>query len=903
MSLLAPLAPPAPPTLVSRSKIERPSLNGHWVRRPRIESRLDRVFERSLVLITAPAGHGKTSTIVSWLRLRNTDAAWLLVDERDSDLTRFATHVAVALDRVVPGVAPELFALLAAPDRLGPRELGESFGEVLYDLERDALLVLDDFHAAGTVAASAFIGALLTAAPRRLHTILCTRNSPDVPLARLRTMGEVEELTGADLRFSPEETGQLLGLETGEPVDQALEASVQASVGGWPAAIRLIALSGASDAMQRREPVVERHAQLLGDYLGEEVLDRLSPVHRNLLLWASLLDRFNAPLLEALAAEQGGEPLRRDEVERLRALELFREIPGLSETWFAYHPLFREVLRRELERTTDAVVIAARRRSIARWFATAGLTLEAVQHLVALDDIPAATALIESRLSDAFAREDWQLVASWLRLIPMEAVRESPELLLASAWVAYLSGRDSLLADILETMRAAEIWRRATPAQRAEIDLLATIPEADPIAAIEVAERAIAVIPPSRRYRYGYAHMALGMALTAAGREDEALARLAAFTERESARIDAASIRGYFARAIVLRQAGRLARCEQTAADLLQLAAMNGLPVTVGWGALILGAVAHDRGDLAQASRHVSTVIADADRVHFICLREAFFVQILAYEAQGLRAEADRAITRLREIAVGSETVSQLQLVDSFLARTALIRGDLAAAQRWLEASSPSPAYEDFKAIEQPMLTRVKVLIAVGRPAALDEADHLLTEFVAFAGSRHMRLALIESLAVQTLLYQARSDSAAAVHALRESLDFAALEGVVQRYAYLGPALAPVLRRLLADHSPHPHAHVVLGALEAVLGAQPSNQQGAKTPGRESLENPLTDRELEVMRLLERRLTNNEIGEELFISPITVKNHVAHISEKLGVSGRRAAVERAGELGLVRAAS
>ena len=145
--------------------------------------------------------------------------------------------------------------------------------------------------------------------------------------------------------------------------------------------------------------------------------------------------------------------MRRDDLERLRALELFREIPGLSETWFAYHPLFREVLRRELERTTDAAAIAALRRTIARWFATEGLTREAVQHLVALDDIPAATALIESRLSDAFAREDWQSVASWLRCIPMEAVRESTELLLASAWVAYLSGRDARLAEILEAMR------------------------------------------------------------------------------------------------------------------------------------------------------------------------------------------------------------------------------------------------------------------------------------------------------------------------------------------------------------------------------------------------------------------------------------------------------------------
>src|SRR5215212_247610 len=521
MSIMAPLTALA---LVSRSTIERPTLSGQWVRRPHIEARLDRAFDRSLILITAPAGHGKTSTIACWLELRGLDAAWLTIDERDADLTRFATHVAAALDRVAPGVADALFALLTAPDRLGPGDLGEAFGEALYDLEQDVLLVLDDFHAAASESVSAFVRGLLNAAPRRLHTILSTRSKPALPLARLRTVGDVEELIGADLRFSPEETGQLLRLETGDSIDYALEASLQASVGGWPAAIRLIALSGASDASQRRELAVERQARLLGDYLGEEVLTRLPPSHRDLLLWASLLDRFNAPLLEALATEQGGHPVRRDDVERLRTLELFREIPGLSETWFAYHPLFRDVLRRELERTADAAAIAVRRQSIARWFATAGLTLEAVQHLVALDDIPAATALIESRLSDAFAREDWQSVASWLHSIPMESVRESPELLLASAWVAYLSGRDARLADILESLRGGEIWRRATPAQRAEI----------------------ALIPPSKRYHYGYAHMTLGMALTSAGRGQEALSRLAAFTDRESTRIDAASIRGYF---------------------------------------------------------------------------------------------------------------------------------------------------------------------------------------------------------------------------------------------------------------------------------------------------------------------------------------------------------------------
>jgi ATP/maltotriose-dependent transcriptional regulator MalT len=127
-------------------------------------------------------------------------------------------------------------------------------------------------------------------------------------------------------------------------------------------------------------------------------------------------------------------------------------------------------------------------------------------------------------------------------------------------------------------------------------------------------------------------------------------------------------------------------------------------------------------------------------------------------------------------------------------------------------------------------------------------------------------------------------------------------EGIVQRYAYLGPGLAPVLRRLLAEGTPNSHARNVLDALESVLAAASAAEKVGESR-QIPAENPLTERELDVVGLLSRRLTNNEIGEELFISPITVKNHIANISEKLGVSGRRAAVERAGKLGLVRAAS
>jgi hypothetical protein len=219
------------------------------------------------------------------------DVAWVTVDARDADLARFAAHVAVALDSIAPGIEATLFALLTVPDRLSPAELGEAFGEALYDLERGVVLVLDDFHAAGSGAVVAFVDCLLRAAPRRLHTVLSSQGKAPFPLSRLRIMGDVEELTGADLRFSAKETGELLRLETGEAVDPALAKSVQASVGGWPAAIRLIAYSrSASESVRPREAAGEHQEQLLLDYLGDEVLTRLLPHHRDLLLRASLND-------------------------------------------------------------------------------------------------------------------------------------------------------------------------------------------------------------------------------------------------------------------------------------------------------------------------------------------------------------------------------------------------------------------------------------------------------------------------------------------------------------------------------------------------------------------------------------------------------------------------------------
>jgi LuxR family maltose regulon positive regulatory protein len=193
------------------------------------------------------------------------------------------------------------------------------------------------------------------------------------------------------------------------------------------------------------------------------------------------------------------------------------------------------------------------------------------------------------------------------------------------------------------------------------------------------------------------------------------------------------------------------------------------------------------------------------------------------------------------------------------------------------------------------------VQIATGDEDALQEAGQNLERFIQHAETTHYRLAHLEAFAVRAVLLETRHQVGAATEALRASLDLAAPERIIQRYTYLGAPLVPILRRLTVGRTPHPYARTVLDAVEAVQDAQPKAVDAPKVAQLAHLSSPLTARELEILNCLARRLTNDEIGDELYISPITVKHHVANVSSKLAVSGRRAVVARARELGLLEA--
>jgi LuxR family maltose regulon positive regulatory protein len=413
-----------------------------------------------------------------------------------------------------------------------------------------------------------------------------------------------------------------------------------------------------------------------------------------------------------------------------------------------------------------------------------------------------------------------------------------------------------------------------------------------------VAERAIARIPHDNRYARGFAHLLLSLALDAAGQEGEAIQRLEAFTREEGGQIDAGSIRGLFGLVLLHWQSGSLATCEQAAIDLRQLATAHALPVTAGWGALFLGLIAHERGDLDAAAGQFATVIGNAHLLHFVALREAFFGQAMIFASSGETEAADRTLRRLHEIMTEAQALEQFPVIDAFAGRLALMRGDMATVNRWLSTSAPSVESGMVALPEHPLITRVKLLLARGSEPALDEAEGHVAALLARARGASSQLAIMEILALSALLCKVRGDRVGALRDLRQSLAIAAPQEAVQRYAYLGPALLPLLRQLAMEPNHARHVAAIITAIERLPATARGRQEAADRAGG-ALPEPITAREREVLVYLAQRFTNPEIGDQLFISTETVKRHVTNISGKLGVSGRRAVVARASALGLL----
>jgi LuxR family transcriptional regulator, maltose regulon positive regulatory protein len=909
------------PITLLETKLYVPRSRRGLVLRPRLSERLDRGAASKLVLVSAPAGFGKTTLLTEWLAARpaalagERPAAWLSLDRGDNDPASFWAYVIAALRTVASGVGESALALLDAP-RPPPIEtvlttllndLGAAAGEIV--------LVFDDYHVIEARDVQDGIAFLLGHLPPRLHVVIASRTDPALPLARLRVRGELAEIRAAELRFTADEAAAYLNETMGLQLTARDVAALEGRTEGWIAALQLAALS-----MQGRDDVAGFIAGFAGDdryvvdYLAEEVLARQPDRVQAFLLQTSILSRLSGPLCDAVTGQGGGKAM----LEALDRGNLFLVSLDDRRRWYRYHHLFADVLQARLLDEQPGQVPDLHRRA-SEWYEQNGELSEAVRHALAAGDFERAAGLVELALLAMRRTRQEARLRGWLEVLPDQVVQVRPVLSAYFAGVLLMGGE---LEGVEGRLRDAERWLEPATGDSKE----PRVPSAEMVVADEEEYRRLPAVIET--YRAGlalargdasgtvrHAQRAIELAL-----EDDHLCRASAaallgLVYWGSGDLEAGH-RGYSACVDGLRRAGfvadilgcsialadirstqgRLGEALRTFEQALQLAGEQGGPVLRGTADMYVGMseIACERDDLHAARQLLLRSQELGEHTGLPQNRYRWRVAMARVaQAEGNLADALGLLDEAEQLYV-SDFFPDVRPVPALRARVWIAQGRIGEARGWAREQGLSVDDDLSYLREFEHITLARLLLArdqgEGTKRSAHEAARLLErlQLAAEAGGRTGRV--IEILVLRALARQALGDTPAALGFLDRAVTLAEPEGYVRVFADEGPAITSLLRTAAKQGTSRDYVRQLLAATSGT---------GHDRPAEQVLIEPLSERELDVLRLLGSELDGPAIARELMVSLNTMRTHTKNIYAKLAVTNRRAAVRRAAELDLL----
>lgn len=920
----------AAPTIAT--KLAVPVSPSYLIIRKRLLDVLDAGAEGPLTVLCAPAGAGKTILLASWIQTRRPPGpvAWLSLDQDDDDACRLAADLLGALsaagvirrggtlDRLSPPLGARADAFLAALIN-GLARLRGTF-----------VLVLDDLHVLSSPQASAMIDFLVRHAPSQCRLMLAGRSNPPIPIERLRVGGALTELRMADLAFDLEETRSLC-LQLGLELEQRDVERLWRRTEGWPAMLRLAGLSAQGERDPRRL-VCELAGtdRALSDYLVSEVLSNLPADRRMFMLRTCLVDQLPAELSDVLSGAEGGA-LTLAELERSGAP--LQQI-GAGQPCYRYHPLFAELLRAHLSQSHPEEVPLLHRRA-AGWLSQHGEIRAAVRHALAGESWEQAGALIEHGWLDLFVSGASATLRDTMSKLPQEAIAARPRLAAAFAGSRLqdgdLQGADRYLS-LAKVAREREDEQLAI--MLAAVRLLRSRLRGDATAAQRHSSRLarLARDPTDGRCRWAalrsFALCNVGATLLWSGRASDALAPLReALALASEGRCEHVALDCNAQLAVLHLLGGRLTEAQRAASEAASLAELGGWEDGPGPACahLALAGVAYLRGELGRAEGLAAQAASAAESAELSVWLAARILQAVTLCAGGPKSAA-RAQIALEAV---KATAAECDPLPPFLrvalkdaaARIALALGDATGL-----AAIASARFQ-LRGSANLVVRQAQAELLLGRP---ERALGRLAGLLGVSGARSSTPATRQSATAIQLSAPAAQlpapaiqmpapaikSSAPALHPVteleawltcalaeqardRREESSAALEralALAERERICGPFIAcrPAAHDLLAAQAQRGTDHPAL--LETLLDAL-----GPDASGREeiALAQPLSDRELKILRFLPTMLSNAEIGAEIFVSLNTVKTHLRSIYRKLGVGNRADAVQRARTLGLL----
>jgi LuxR family maltose regulon positive regulatory protein len=738
-----------------------------------------------------------------------------------------------------------------------------------------------------------------------MHLVLITRQDPPLPIASLRAYERITEIRPKDLRFTVPETSEFLKKFLRRGINESVAVEWTKHTEGWATALHTAAIS-LVDHQATTYPGRELRggSHYLHEYLLAEVSSRLPSDNQAWLLKVSLLDRFCASLCEAVCCKDNEESMTstmngQTFIRWLRQANLF--LINLDERgeWFRFHHLFQDHLQRMLKQQISYQEIKVLHLRASRWFAENGWFSEAIRHALAANDSATAVEIFAKHRLSAMNAERWHELEQWVRLFPEEVVENDPVLLLTRAYLplsyGYSYDLEAILTNVVSQLTRMPSDSPMTQELRAEVSYFAglgALMKGPAITAIDAGAELQAAIPPDAYYLRG---QALGLQAFGHQMFGNIQQGVQIFQEALSTGDWPANmlVKAFYNQTLLYFMEGDLAAAQTIAEKSIGLASRHNLDASEARS--FAGMASYLRNDLMLAETQLLPVMKHSAWVDPVVLTHSACTLMRLYQAQGQPEEA-RAILEqtqwyLEEI---DNTFSQ-QLLEMFQVELALDRADIAQAHQLSltqHINWHSPIW--FWHYYVPQLTPIKLWLAQGKK--LKQALALLEDMDEQLCGVNRNTHRIDILAMQAMVYDAQGDGQMAREKLSAALRLAKLGGFIRNFVDLGSSMAGLLAQLKGQGDSGANAYIA-----RILAAFPTVELKGwdrKSPATISID-PLTKRELEVLKLLAADHSTREIAEEMNVAWSTSRTHIKNIYSKLGVHSRYEAVQRAEELELI----
>jgi LuxR family transcriptional regulator, maltose regulon positive regulatory protein len=874
------------------TKFYVPPASPGLVIRPRLLQRLAAAADYSFTLVSAPAGFGKTTLLAEWVRQNQSknSVAWISLDESENDLVRFWEYLIAALKTVLPGIGEMSLTLLHSSTPLPIESVLAPLINDLAAIQTDCFLVLDDYHFINLKSVHDSIVFFLEHLPPRLHLVIATRKDPPLPLSRLRGKGMLLEIRADDLRFNEDEASALLNGPGCLTFTSDDIRSLNRQTEGWAVGLKMVTLSlqGEKDIPAFLSGFAEKQ-RYITDYLFEEVLQRQPPEVRDFLLKTSVLDRLSGSLCDAVT----GKTDSRKMLARLESDNLFVVPLDASRDWYRYEHLFAGLLRNRLELELGKDGVKELQIKASLWYEHSGLVEEAIHQAFAAREWKRVMKLLlepDTLEKYGITGNHGGTLFRWMKSIPEELLITEPQLYCEYIWTLILTGQLNSAESCLKILEQAAADDSRLQGRIATIRtyICRILSDAEHIE--DYARKAMLLLPPEDDSERAIVYESLAMVFAGAGRHEEAES-LAKDAYRIFTRVgDQLSIIAPLKTLGVIKlYQGKLYQADTLLRQALGIAEQHLENI---FTLILLGFIYCEWNDLETAMKYLTRSL-EAGRISDAGLSSGSYLMVYACMtivrvkiAQGDNVSAAEVLHRCDQILAENKNIPSLSAqVSAAHINLAIAQEDAESTSKWIdklaEYEANFPGFSPQNAIR-------RIYLRSENPAGLLQAAY---ERCNTAGLGYdaigVRLgqALISPIPSESLSF------------LAEALTKAEPEGLIRIFADEGMALAPLLRQAISQGIKPVYAAKLLAIIEAEDRRR--KLHGTAIPSFSPVAGLLSERELEVLKLIQEGLTNPQIAARLVISLNTTKTHVHHILEKLDAGTRTRAITRARELKLI----